>query len=64
MEDVEKRKRINRYKKMIIRTLIILIIITMILWGYIIFRLNDIENKIDSLGVFTSLMNYYTLMLR
>ena len=52
MEDAEKRKRINRYKKMIIRTLITLIIITLILWVYIIFRLNIIESKINELGIF------------
>lgn len=51
MEDADRRKRINRYKKMILRILLILVIVTIILWIYIIFKVIDIENSIDGLNL-------------
>jgi len=49
LEDINRRKRINRYKKL--RTLLILVIITIILWIYIIFKVGSIENKINGLNL-------------
>ncbi len=49
--NIERRKRINRYKKMILRFLMILIVITVILWIYIIFMVNRLENRIDALNL-------------
>lgn len=51
MEDSNRRKRINRYKKMILRALLILVIITIILWIYIVFKVNDIEDKINNFNL-------------
>ena len=51
MSDSNRRKRINRYKKMILRTLLILVIITIILWIYIVFKVNDIEDKINNFNL-------------
>ncbi len=51
LEDINRRKRINRYKKIILRTLLILVIITIILWIYIIFKVGSIENKINGLNL-------------
>lgn len=51
MEDAERRRRVNRYKKMILRTLLLLVIITIILWIYIVFKINDIEDKINHLNI-------------
>lgn len=51
MRDSNRRKRINRYKKMILRTLLILVIITIILWIYIVFKVNDIEDKINNFNL-------------
>ncbi len=50
MENEDKRRRINRYKKIIVWTLGILILLTLALWIYIIFKINVIEGKIDSLN--------------
>lgn len=46
-----RRKRINRYKKMILRTLLILVIISIVLWIYIIFRIEGIEDKLSGIGL-------------
>lgn len=46
-----RRKRINRYKKMIIRILLALVIISIVLWVYIIFKIEGIEDKINGLGM-------------
>lgn len=51
MEDANRRKRVNRYKKLILRTLLLLVIITIILWIYIVFKVNDIEDKINNLNL-------------
>lgn len=51
MQDSNRRKRINRYKKMILRALLILVIITIILWIYILFKVNDIEDKINNFNL-------------
>lgn len=51
MEDSNRRKRVNRYKKMILRALLILVIITIILWIYILFKVNDIEDKINNFNL-------------
>ncbi len=51
LEDINRRKRINRYKKIILRTLLILVIVTIILWIYIIFKVGSIENKINGLNL-------------
>lgn len=48
-KDAEKRKRINRYKKLIIRVLIAMIMISVILWIYIVFKINRLEDQIDGL---------------
>lgn len=50
-EAAARRKRINRYKKMILRTLLILVIISIVLWIYIIFKIEGIEDKINGLGL-------------
>lgn len=46
-----RRKRINRYKKMILQTLLILVIISIVLWIYIIFKIEGIENKLSGIGL-------------
>lgn len=46
-----RKKRINRYKKMILRFLFALIIISIVLWIYIIFKIEGIENKLSGLGL-------------
>lgn len=50
-EAAVRRKRINRYKKMILRTLLVLVIISIVLWIYIIFKIEGIEDKINALGL-------------
>lgn len=50
MNDVsEKRKRINRYKKIIIRVLIGMVVISLILWIYIVFKINKLDDQINGL---------------
>ena len=51
MEDSDRRKRINRYKKMILRILFIFIIINVVLWIYIMFKMNNIEDKINDMNL-------------
>ena len=46
-----RRKRINRYKKLILQTLLILVIISIVLWIYIIFKLEGIEDKLSGIGL-------------
>lgn len=46
----EKRKRINRYKKIIVRILLVLIVVSIILWIYVILKINILENKIDNVN--------------
>lgn len=47
----ERRKRINRYKKIIIYTMAALVVISIILWIAILFKMNQIDQRIDNISL-------------
>lgn len=47
----ERRKRINRYKKVIIYTMAAVIVISIILWITILFKMNQIDQRIDNISL-------------
>ncbi len=47
----ERRKRINRYKKVIIYTMAAVIVLSIILWIAILFKMNQIDQRIDNISL-------------
>ena len=47
----ERRKRINRYKKVIIYTRAAVIVLSIILWIAILFKMNQIDQRIDNISL-------------
>lgn len=47
----ERRKRINRYKKVIIYTMAAVILLSIILWIAILFKMNQIDRRIDNISL-------------
>lgn len=46
-----RRKRINKYKKVIIYTLISLLIVNIVLWAVIILKVNSIEDRLANFNL-------------
>ncbi len=47
----ERRKRINRYKKVIIYTMAAVILLSIILWIAILVKMNQIDQRIDNISL-------------
>ena len=47
----ERRKRINRYKKVIIYTMAAVILLSIILWIAILVKMNQIDKRIDNISL-------------
>ncbi len=47
----ERRKRINRYKKVIIYTMAAVILLSIILWIAILVKMNKIDQRIDNISL-------------
>ncbi|MCI8669983.1 MAG: hypothetical protein HFI34_10785 [Lachnospiraceae bacterium] len=47
----ERRKRINLYKKVIIYTMAAVILLSIILWIAILFKMNQIDQRIDNISL-------------
>ena len=47
----ERRKRINRYKKVIIYTMAAVILLSIILWIAILVKMNQMDQRIDNISL-------------
>ena len=47
----ERRKRINRYKKVIIYTMAAVILLSIVLWIAILVKMNQIDQRIDNISL-------------
>ncbi len=47
----ERRKRINRYKKVIIYTMAAVILLSIILWIAILVKMNQIDQRTDNISL-------------